>query len=198
MSRSSEPEIRPCSGLALVAGDERAERVGEAGAADLLEPAAELALAQLGHAERLVGGEARLLQRVGEGIVPDVVEQGGEPDRETVVGRHVLELAPFLQAREGAARQVVGAEGVLEPGVGGAGIDEEGVADLADVAQPLHRRRVQREERGAVEADVVPEGIADDFEVFGVGRHGMAESRSHPERSEGGMPRGMPPSLRSG
>ena len=66
---------------------------------------------------------------------------------------------------------MVGAEGVLEPGVGGAGIDEEGVADLAHVPQPLHRRRVQREERGAVEADVVPEGIADDFEVFGVG-HG--------------------------
>ncbi len=131
--------------------------------------------------------------------MPDVVEQGGEPDRETIGGRHVLELAPLLQAREGATRQVVGAEGVLEPGVGGAGVDEEGVADLAHVAQPLHRHRVQREERGAVEADVVPEGIADDFEVFGVaGVWHRSESRCHPERSEGGMPRRMPPSLCSG
>ena len=86
--------------------------------------------------------------------------------------RHALELAALLQARERAPGQVVGAEGVLEPGVGGAGIDEEGVADLAHVAEPLHRRRVQREQRRAVEADVVPEGIADDFEVFGVGMAG--------------------------
>ena len=35
---------------------------------------------------------------------------------------------------------MIGAEGVLETGVGRAGIDQEGVADLADVAQPLHGR----------------------------------------------------------
>ena len=41
---------------------------------------------------------------------------------------------------ERQAGEVVGAERVLEAGVGGAGIDQEGVAELADVAQALHRR----------------------------------------------------------
>ena len=77
--------------------------------------------------------------------------------RQSVV-RHVVELAPFLQAREGAARQVVRAEGVLEPGVGGAGIDEEGVADLAHVAQPLHWRGVERERARGGRGGCCPRG----------------------------------------
>ena len=103
--------------------------------------------------------------------MPDVVQQRGEPDGQALRLRDQLELAALLEARQRAPGQVVGAERVLEPGVGGAGIDEEGVPDLAHVAESLDGRRVQREERGAVEADVVPERIADDFEIFGV-RHG--------------------------
>ena len=45
-----------------------------------------------------MGGKSSLLQRVGERVVPDVVEQRGEPDRETLGGWHELELAPFLEA----------------------------------------------------------------------------------------------------
>ena len=57
---------------------------------------------------------------------------------------------------------------MLETGVGGAGIDEEGVAELADVAQALHRRGVEHRQCRLDEADVVPEGIADDLEWEGL------------------------------
>jgi hypothetical protein len=39
------------------------------------------------------------------------------------------------------------------------------VAQLPDVAQALERLAVEHVEGRAVETDVVPEGIADDFEV---------------------------------
>jgi hypothetical protein len=47
--------------------------------------------------------------------------------------------------------------------VGGSGIDQEGVTDLSDISQSLDRRRVQGFQRGWIEADVVPEGIADEI-----------------------------------
>ena len=168
MSRSSDPEISPCSGLALAPVISSPSRAGEAGAADLPETRAELSLAQLGHPERLVRGKPGLLERVGEGVVADVVQQGREADRQAVVVGDEVELAPLLQARQRASREVVGAERVLEPGVGRAGIDQEGVTDLADVSESLHRSGVQREQRRPVEPDVVPEGVADDLDVLGV------------------------------
>ena len=69
------------------------------------------------------------------------------------------------ERREGALGQVVGAERVLEPGVGGAGIDEKGVAQLADVAKALDRGCVERGQRHSIERDVVPERVADDLVV---------------------------------
>ena len=64
---------------------------------------------------------------------------------------------------ERPAGEVIGAERVLEPGVRGAGVDEERVTELAHVAQALERRGVDRRRRGRLEPDVVPERIADDF-----------------------------------
>ena len=52
---------------------------------------------------------------------------------------------------------------MFESGVGSAGVDQEGMAELSDVAQPLHRRRVEDVQRGGVDPDVVPEGVADDL-----------------------------------
>ena len=69
---------------------------------------------------------------------------------------------------QGPPGEVVRAERVLEPGVGGAGIDEEGVTELPDVAEALERRRVQGLERRRVEPDVVPERVADDLELGGL------------------------------
>src|SRR5262249_820863 len=86
-------------------------------------------------------------------------------DCEAVLPRHPRELTVLLEGGESPTRQVVRAEGVLEPGVGGAGVDEEGVADLANVPQPLDGCGVQREKRRMVEANVVPERISDNLEI---------------------------------
>jgi hypothetical protein len=58
---------------------------------------------------------------------------------------------------------MVGTEGVLEAGMGSAGIHQKGVAELTDVAEPLNGGRVECDERRAVQPDVVPERVANDF-----------------------------------
>ena len=93
------------------------------------------------------------------------MEEGGEADRDPLVFVHSSQLAPLLQRRQGSLGQVVRAERVLEAGVGGPGIDQEGVPDLAHIAQALHGRGVEGQQRRAVESDVVPQRIADDLEL---------------------------------
>jgi hypothetical protein len=97
--------------------------------------------------------------------VADVVQEGGEAGGEAVVLARRLQLAPFGERRQGGLGEVVRAEGVLEPGMRGAGIHQEGVAELADVPEALHGRRVEHAQRRPVEADVVPERVADDLEA---------------------------------
>src|SRR6185503_21000680 len=67
------------------------------------------------------------------------------------------------ELRDDAARQMIGAQGVLEAGMGGAGVNEKGVAELAHVAQSLYGRCVEERERLWLEADVVPERVANDL-----------------------------------
>ncbi len=98
------------------------------GDADRRQPFSQLSPIELGDAQRLVVGETGLLERVRERVVPDVVEQGGEAGGGTVFLGHGVEFAPLREAGQRAPGQVVGAEGVLEAGMGGAGIDQEGVA----------------------------------------------------------------------
>ncbi|MBW8768155.1 MAG: hypothetical protein JF589_00190 [Gemmatimonadetes bacterium] len=62
------------------------------------------------------------------------------------------------------AREVVRAEGVLEARVARAGIDEVGQPELAHVAQSLEGARVDEPQRERIDADVVPERIANDLE----------------------------------
>ena len=93
----------------------------------------------------------------------DVVQQGCHPYRETLFRADRPELAHLLQRRESPPGQMKGAESVLEAAVGGAGVDQECVPDLADVAEALNRGRVEGEKGRAIDPDVVPEGIADDF-----------------------------------
>jgi hypothetical protein len=64
---------------------------------------------------------------------------------------------------------VIRSKCVLEPGVGGAGIHEEGMTDLPDVAKPLNSWGVESEQGGVIYADVVPERIADDVGKGGKG-----------------------------
>ena len=94
----------------------------------------------------------------------DVVQQCRQTHGGALLLGNALQLAPFLERRERPAGEVIRPERMLEAGVRGTGIDEEGVAELANVAE-LYGGGIEREERNPVEPDVVPERIADDFEL---------------------------------
>ena len=87
------------------------------------------------------------------------------------VGRNAGQEPALRQLGGRAAGQVIGAEGVLEPVVGCAGIDQERVAELAEVAQALQGRGIDQRERFRLDPDIAPQRVADDFEV---GRYGPA------------------------
>ena len=87
----------------------------------------------------------------------DVVQERRQPDHKPFIGIELTEL------RDDPARQMISAQSVLEPSVGGAGIDEERVTELADVSQSLYGRCVENRERLGLEADVVPERVANDL-----------------------------------
>src|SRR3989442_1204545 len=100
---------------------------------------------------------------MGEGIVPDVVQQRGQLQAHAVRGIEP-EVARGFELRQRAAREVVRAERVLEAAMRGAGIDEERVPQLTDVTQPLDGGGVDHGQRFGIEPDVVPERVADDLE----------------------------------
>ena len=58
---------------------------------------------------------------------------------------------------------MVCAEGVLEARVAGARVNEIREAELADVSKPLERACVDQSQGEWIDADVVPERVADDF-----------------------------------
>src|SRR5439155_270794 len=76
-------------------------------------PGVEVALGK-----RLVVRKPGLLERVGEGVVADVMQQRGELDVSGVGGVHAV--AGLLELGEGPTGEVRGAEHVLEAGGGGA------------------------------------------------------------------------------
>ena len=80
----------------------------------------------------------------------DVMKQRGELD---------------FQILGGTAGKMVCPERVLEPGVCGAGVHEECVTELPDVPQTLERRRIDDGQRLGLEADVVPERVANDLKL---------------------------------
>jgi len=91
------------------------------------------------------------------------VQKGGHPDRDAVLLECNRQLANFVESGDGSPGQVVRAESVLKPGVSGAGVHQEAVADLTDVPKALNCGCVEGAEGGSIEADVVPEGITNDF-----------------------------------
>src|SRR2546427_9125252 len=100
--------------------------------------------------ETLVGGEARLFERMGERVMADVMEQRGELD---------------LQLLGHTAGKMVRTQCVLKPGVCGPRVNEKCVTELPDVPQTLERRRVDDRERLRLEGDVVPEPAANGLEL---------------------------------
>jgi len=98
--------------------------------------------------------------------VSEVVERrGGANDR--IVPLLGSKVIPLAQHRESSTREVVRAERVLEARVRRAGVDEVRPAELADVAQPLKDVGVNEAESDLVDADVVPERVAQDLESHG-------------------------------
>ena len=106
---------------------------------------------------------ADLLERVREGIVPDVVQQCGVSDDEARLPVQPTRQVTLFEQRKRSSREMVCAEGVLEARVARAGIHEIREAELSNVAQPLERARVDEAQRERIDADVVPERIADDL-----------------------------------
>ncbi len=62
---------------------------------------------------------------------------------------------------------MIGAQGVLEPGMCGTRVDQERVPELPDVAEPLKRCAVHHAERRRIDPDVVPQRVPHDFEAAG-------------------------------
>jgi len=76
---------------------------------------------------------------------------------------------------------MVGTQGVLKPGVRGARVNEKGVTELPDVPEALERRRIDDRESLGLEADVVPQRVANDLEltqVFGPASRTLTGTRS--------------------
>jgi hypothetical protein len=71
---------------------------------------------------------------MGERIVTDVVQQCSHPHGKAVLLHAGRKLTQLLQRSNSSARQVIGAQCVLEPGVRGTGVYQEAVSDLADVS----------------------------------------------------------------
>jgi len=122
------------------------ERLG--GDAELVEHGGKGPRAQMAGGEAFVGGEARLFQRMGERVMADVMQQCGELD------------LPLLGYPAG---KMVCTERVLKPRVRGAWVNEKCVTELPDVPQTLEGRCIDDRERLGLEADVVPERVANYF-----------------------------------
>jgi hypothetical protein len=113
--------------------------------------------------------------------VADVVQECRHPRQHAFVAADRLVVVLLLEQGQGTTGEVIGAKRVLEPGVSGARVHQEREAELAYVAQPLERWRVDQLGRQGVEPDVVPERIADDF--HGHGPYDTWATRAMPHRN---------------
>lgn len=84
------------------------------------------------------------LERMGEGIVANVMKQSGQPEESAFLRGHVRQVASFIEQAERAAGEMVGANRVLEPGVRRTRIDQEREAELTHVSEALKRCRVDQ------------------------------------------------------
>ena len=96
----------------------------------------------------------------------DVVEQGGgQEDAHVLVVEDQGWIGPQQPDQE-LLGQVVDAEGMLEAGVAGAGVDEVDEAELADGAQPLEVLGVDEGQQRARHVDVAPDRIPDGLAIL--------------------------------
>ncbi len=102
------------------------------------------------------------LEVVAERAVTDVVKQGGGVNS---AGSPPLDP----ESLEGFAGEMIDAEAVFEASVVGRGVDQGDGAELADVSQPLYRRRIQQITGDAVDLNVIVDAVLDDLHWFLLG-----------------------------
>src|SRR5436309_7936471 len=101
-----------------------------------------------------------LLECVRERIVTDVVKERGRPHDRLFFFADRNRIGRLAEERQRPPREVMGAERVLESGVGCARVDEVRPTELADVPQALKDVGVDELERQLVDSNVVPDGVA--------------------------------------
>ena len=102
LSRSSEPEISPCSGLALSPRMSAMMRARGVRADRAREHRRDLAAGDQRARDLLVVQRADLLERVRERIVPHVVQQRGAAHERALVGAEARQLAALAEQGERA------------------------------------------------------------------------------------------------
>jgi hypothetical protein len=130
----------------------------------------------------LVVGNANLLKRMGEGVVSHIVEQCGGPDDLLLAERYTGQRSALIEQPECHPRQMPSPERVFEPRMRGAGIDEKGQPQLPHIPQALHHGRFEERQRQGVEADVVPERIAQNFHAETYALPRLLLHQPHPRR----------------
>lgn len=97
--------------------------------------------------------------------MPYVVEQRRVLHQPRVQRVDLLERSSLPQQPDDAAGQMIYAERVIEPRVGRPWIHQVRQPELLDVPEPLEDRGIDDPNRGPVEFDRVPEGIAEDHSL---------------------------------
>jgi len=154
------PGDQPLEGRLARPAHQREDPLGGIGGEVLAEDRPHGPLAEERGRDLLMVRDPDLLQRMGEGVMPDVVQQRRRLDQPAIEGRDLRQFPRVLEGAHGEPGEVEGAQRMFEAGVRRAGIDQMRQAELAHVAQPLERRRVEEPEIGPLDADVVPERIA--------------------------------------
>src|SRR2546423_2688649 len=110
---------------------------------------------------------ADLLECVRKRIVSDVVKERRRSHDRLLVFADRDGVFRLAQEREGATRQMMCAERVLESRMGRAGVDEIGPAQLSNVTQALKDFGIDELEGELVDSDVVPDRVAQNLEAHG-------------------------------
>jgi hypothetical protein len=97
--------------------------------------------------------------------VTHIVEECSRPDNRLVIFAYRDRVFGFAKERQRSPRQVISPQRVLESRVCGAWIYQVRPAKLADVSQPLKDLGVDELEGEIVDADVVPERVAQNLEA---------------------------------
>ena len=102
-----------------------------------------------------------------EGVVADVVEQGGgDEDAHVLFAQHEGRVR-VEETGQKLLGQVIDAQRVLKARVARAWIHQMHVAELGDVAQALEGSGIDEGEDGSGEVDIAPDRVADDLAFFG-------------------------------